>query len=78
MPRSINFCYKEVRSNLEDLSNLYGHDYKSLDMAREICLGLTNEQSKNIHAINLRQFITDHLVKNNQLSLLIASDFNLN
>jgi uncharacterized alpha-E superfamily protein len=78
MPRSINFCYKEVRSNLEDLSNLYGHDYKSLDMAREICLGLTNERSKNIHAINLRQFITDHLVKNNQLSLLIASDFNLN
>jgi len=78
MPRSINFCYKEVRSNLEELSNSYGRDYKSLDMAREICLDLNHARSINIQKINLRDFITGHVAKNNQLSLTIASDFNFN
>lgn len=78
MPRSINFCYKMVRYNLEDLSNFYGRDYKSLGMAREICLNLTNDRAKNIQIINLRDFITKHIAKNSQLSLTIATDFNLN
>ena len=43
MPRSIKFCYKEVRSNLEDLSNSYGSDYESLNLAHAIYLGLSDE-----------------------------------
>ena len=78
MPRSINFCYKEVTSNLEDLSNSYRRNYKSLDMSREICLGLTCGRSKNIQKFDLRNFINDYILKNSQLSLTIASDFNLN
>ena len=78
MPRSINFCYKEVKANLEDLSSFYGRDYNSLEMARQICLDLSEKRSKNIRKINLRGFITEHIAKNNQLSMTIASDFNLN
>ena len=78
MPRSINFCYKEVTSNLEDLSNSYRRNYKSLEMSREICMSLTGGRSKNMQKFDLRDFINDYISKNNQLSLTIASDFNLN
>ena len=78
MPRSIKFCYKEVRSNLEDLSNSYGNDYESLNLAHAIYLGLSDEYSINIHKIDLRIFIAEHILKNNELSQKIADDFNMN
>ena len=78
MPRSIKFCYKEVRSNLEDLSNSYGNDYESLNLAHAIYLELSDEYSINIHKIDLRIFIAEHILKNNELSQKIANDFNMN
>ena len=78
MPRSIRFCYKEVKSNLEDLSDSYGSNFKSLDLAREIYLSLSKDCSENIRKIDLKVFMTDHIAKNNQLSQIISSDFNLN
>ena len=78
MPRSIRFCYKEVKSNLEDLSNSYGNDYKSLDLAREIYVSLSKNCFENIREIDLKVFMTDHIAKNNQLSQTISSDFNMN
>ena len=78
MPRSIKFCYKEVRSNLEDLSNSYGSDYESLNLAHSIYRGLSDEYSINIHKIDLRIFIGEHILKNNELSQKIAIDFNMN
>ena len=78
MPRSIKFCYKEVKSNLEDLSNSYGNDYESLNFAHAIYLGLNDEYSINIHKIDLRIFIAEHILKNNELSQKIANDFNMN
>ncbi len=78
MPRSIKFCYKEVRSNLEDLSNSYGSDYESLNLAHAIYLGLSDEHSINIHKIDLRIFIAEHILKNDELSQKIANDFNMN
>ena len=78
MPRSIKFCYKEVRSNLEDLSNSYGSDYESLNLAHAIYLGLSDEHSINIHKIDLRIFIAEHILKNNELNQKIANDFNMN
>ena len=78
MPRSIRFCYKEVKSNLEDLSNSYGSDYKSLDLAREIYLSLSKDCFENLREVDLKIFMTDHIAKNNQLSQTIASDFYMN
>ena len=78
MPRSIKFCYKEVRLNLEDLSNSYGSDYESLNLAHTIYLGLSDKYSINIHKIDLRIFIAEHILKNNELSQKIANDFNMN
>jgi len=78
MPRSMYFCYREVMSNLADLSSAYGRDYPSLHMAREICSGLADGQAAHIHKIDLRDFISSHIAKNNLLSLAIGNDFNLN
>ncbi len=76
MPRSINFCYKEIKLNLEDLSNSYCSDYESLYAASQIWTALHHSASVD-KRIKLREFIADHIVKNNLLSLAIASDFNL-
>ena len=76
MPRSIHFCYKEIKLNLEDLSNSYCSDYDSLTAASQIWTALHHSASID-KRIKLREFIADHIVKNNLLSLAIASDFNL-
>ena len=78
MPRSINFCYKEVKSNLEDLSISYNKDYQSSTLANEIFMSLNDDSSQNIQEIDLKVFLTEHIAKNNQLSQAIASDFNMN
>lgn len=77
MPRSINFCYYEVVSNLTDLARLYKKEYKSLDLARTLCCQLKKDRAKNIHKIDLKYFITEHIIKNNELGSIIADDFNL-
>ena len=78
MPRSIKFCYKEVKSNLEDLSNSYKKDYGSLALANEIFIGLNDDNLQNTQEIDLKVFLTEHIEKNTQLSQAIASDFNMN
>jgi len=78
MPRSIKFCYKEVKFNLEDLSNSYKKDYGSLALANEIFIGLNDDNLQNTQEIDLKVFLTEHIEKNNQLSQAIASDFNMN
>lgn len=78
MPRSIKFCYKEVKSNLEDLSNSYKKDYGSLALANEIFISLNDDSLQNTQEIDLKVFLTEHIEKNNQLSQTIASDFNMN
>ena len=75
MPRSLNFCYKEIKLNLEDLSNSYCSNYNSLNAASQIWTALHNSASVD-KRIKLREFIADHVVKNNLLSLAIANDFN--
>lgn len=78
MPRSIKFCYKEVKFNLEDLSNSYKKDYGSLALANEIFISLNDDCLQNTQEIDLKVFLTEHIEKNNQLSQAIASDFNMN
>jgi uncharacterized alpha-E superfamily protein len=78
MPRSIKFCYKEVKSNLEDLSNSYNKDYESLGLADEIFTSLNDDRLRNVQEIDLKVFLTEHMAKNNQLSQAIANDFNMN
>ena len=78
MPRSIKFCYKEVRSNLEDLSSSYDKDYQSLSLANEIYLSLNDDNLGNATKSDLKFFLTEHIAKNYQLSQAITNDFNMN
>jgi len=63
MPRSIKFCYKEVKSNLEDLSNSYNKDYESLGLADEIFTSLNDDRLRNVQEIDLKVFLTEHMAK---------------
>ena len=74
----IKFCYKEVKSNLRDLSISYNKNYESLALANEIFTSLNDDKLQNIPGIDLKVFITEHIANNNLLSKTIASDFNMN
>lgn len=76
MPRSINFCYREIKSNLGDLSNYYCSNYVSYHMACELLetLNVPNVGNKKIKP---SEFISTHIVKNNEVGRAISTDFNL-
>ncbi len=76
MPRSINFCYREIKSNLGDLSNYYCSNYESHQMVCELWETL-NVPNVNNKKIKLGEFISTHIIKNNEISRAIAADFNL-
>jgi len=76
MPRSIHFCYKEIKSNLGDLSNYYCSNYVSHQMACELW-GALNVQNASDKKIKPSEFISTHIVKNNEISRAISTDFNL-
>ena len=76
MPRSLHLCYKEIVLNLTALSEDYGRQFISLDMAREILANLENNDASDVYNMDLKLFITNHIVSNNNLGLAIASDFN--
>ena len=76
MPRSIHFCYKEIKSNLADLSNYYCFNYASYQMACELW-GALNVQNSSNKKIKPSEFISTHIVKNNEISRAISNDFNL-
>ncbi|HAO58191.1 MAG TPA: hypothetical protein DCR05_08575 [Alphaproteobacteria bacterium] len=77
MPRSLSFCYKEICANLQDLETAYGRRYESGDRARDILRHLEEGRQTDIHRLGLRDFINVFIADNNNLSLAMADDFNL-
>ncbi len=77
MPRSLSFCYHEICTNLAGLETEYGRIHESGQRARIILQQLDDGRKKDIHRIGLRDFIEGFIIDNNNLSLTIASDFNL-
>jgi uncharacterized alpha-E superfamily protein len=77
MPRSLSFCYKEICANLMDLETAYNGTYDSGERARDILRQLEEGKRMDIHRLGLRDFINGFIADNNNLSLTIAADFNL-
>ena len=77
MPRSLSFCYHEICTNLLDLETEYGRTYDSGQCARVLLQELEDGREKDVHRISLRDFVNRFIIDNNNLSLTIASDFNL-
>ena len=77
MPRSLLFCYGAICKNLTDLETSYGRDYGSAHQARETLKQLVGGKQSDIHRLSLREFINTLIRANNDLSLAIAVEFNL-
>ena len=77
MPRSLLFCYSAICKNLTDLETSYGRDYGSAQQARETLKQLVGGKQSDIHRLRLREFIDTLIHANNDLSLAIAVEFNL-
>ena len=77
MPRSLLFCYDAICKNLTDLETSYGRDYGSAHQARETLKQLVGGKQSDIHRLRLREFIDTLIHANNELSLAIAVEFNL-
>ena len=77
MPRSLSFCYGAICKNLTDLETSYGRDYGSANQARKTLNQLVVGKQSDIHRSSLREFINGFILANNDLSLAIAVEFNL-
>ena len=78
MPRSILFCSKELKTNLSDLTELYGGSYKSQEIANDFNNELRQNAEIDINRIDLKDLISNLIYKNNSISEQLTQDFNLN
>ena len=74
-PRSLRFCYDRIVRRLQTLSQDLYMDVPSLDQAAAIRDNLHDESATNIIAAGLHEYLTDIILKTNQLAVSIATDF---
>lgn len=75
MPRSLNFCIREVVHYLTQISVEYGVRRPSVLLAERLQAGLGNQRIDDIFEAGLHEFIADFLTHNNQLAAQIEADF---
>ena len=76
MPRSLRFCYRRIKENLDDLSRLYGLREPCHDTADATEARLRGSNMTEIFQSGLHEFIGGFITSNNRLSSEIATAYN--
>ena len=76
MPRSIFFCVKELKENLDDLAVTYSKPYDSSKLSNKLFSDLNVSSVANENKIDLRNFISNLIIQINTLNQKISNDFN--
>ena len=76
MPRSIFFCVKELKENLDDLAVTYSKPYDSSELSNKLFSDLNVSSVANENKIDLRNFISNLIIQINTLNQKISNDFN--
>ena len=76
MPRSIFFCVKELKENLDDLAVTYSKPYDSSELSNKLFSDLNVSSVANENKIDLRNFISNLIIQINTLNQKIGNDFN--
>ncbi|WP_340589441.1 alpha-E domain-containing protein [Erythrobacter alti] len=74
-PRSLAFCYAEMRSNLFDLAKLHGESGKAQEQMRAADMKLVDKSVDDIFDQGLHQFLLEFIADNRLLAEAIATDY---
>lgn len=78
MPRSLNFCYRNLHTNLNFLAKDYRENQPCLTTAEKTLATLHNKDILSIFDTGLHEFLTDFITTNNRLGNEIAEAYNFN
>ena len=74
-PRSLVFCYCEMRENLTELAQVHGSEGTCHSAMREADLRLTGKKVEDIFDQGLHQFLLEFIADNQRLAGAIAEDY---
>jgi len=75
MPRSLAFCYRMIAESLDGLANDYGNRHMSHEMCENTLSRLKRMTIKDVLDEGLHEFLTDFLVRTNNLGDQVARDY---
>lgn len=74
-PRSLVFCYSEMRSNLFELAKMHGEEGHAHEQMRAADIRLHDRKVEDIFDKGLHQFLLEFIADNRSLAGAIASDY---
>lgn len=75
LPRSLNFCSKNISSNLNSLSHFYNKNFSSLEKSLEFSKYLELVPIDQVFKTGLHEFLSNFLATFNAISAQIEKDF---
>jgi uncharacterized alpha-E superfamily protein len=78
LPRSLTYCYRQVKENIDYLEEEYGQRHQCSDMADELCEELREKGIDEIIEQGLHEFLNALLERNNTLAVQIQRDYRFN
>ncbi|MGQ2907368.1 MAG: alpha-E domain-containing protein [Aliihoeflea sp.] len=75
MPRSLAFCYRMIDESLEGLANDYGNRHASHEMCENTLARMKRMTIKDVLDEGLHEYLTDFLVRTNNLGDQVARDY---
>ena len=74
-PRSLAFCYNQMRENLAELARLHGSEGRASECMREADMKLTGKSVEDIFDQGLHQFLLEFISDNQSIASAIAEDY---
>jgi uncharacterized alpha-E superfamily protein len=75
MPRSLAFCYRMIDESLEGLANDYGNRHASHEMCENTLARMKRMTIKDVLDEGLHEYLTDFLIRTNNLGDQVARDY---
>ncbi|MBH5322044.1 alpha-E domain-containing protein [Aurantiacibacter sediminis] len=77
-PRSLVFCYSELRDTMADLAKFHGSEAEAHEHMRQFDMRLRDTSVENIFDRGLHEFLLDFIANNQLLASAIGSDYRFN
>ncbi|RVQ65522.1 alpha-E domain-containing protein [Croceicoccus ponticola] len=74
-PRSLRFCYAQMRANLHELALQYGGELRSHEVMRNADLKLQDRDIDLVIDMGLHEFLSDFISTNNEIAHAIQTDY---
>ncbi|MDZ4761954.1 MAG: alpha-E domain-containing protein [Alphaproteobacteria bacterium] len=71
-PRSVSYCYREIRRYLDDLAEVYGERHACQEISVEMMARLSETQIDDLFQAGLHEFIADAILTTQRLAAEIS------